>query len=58
VIARARDVQFEPGAVRFIAPLIEERALTLAGLHLAAEAITALPDESADRMLRELVRLR
>jgi hypothetical protein len=56
--ARAGDVRFEPAAVRFIARLIEERAFTLAGLRLTAEAITALPDESAERMLRELVRRR
>jgi hypothetical protein len=56
--ARAHDVRFEPAAVRFIARLIEERALTLTGLRLAAEAISVLPDESAERMLRELVRRR
>jgi hypothetical protein len=56
--ARAQDVRFEPAAVRFIARLIEERALTLTGLRLSADAISALPDESAERVLRDLARRR
>jgi hypothetical protein len=56
--ARADDVRFEAAAIRFLARLIEERELTLTGLRLAVEAISALPDESAERMLRELVRRR
>jgi hypothetical protein len=56
--ARAGDDRFDAAAVRFIGRLIAERELTLAGLRLAAGAVAALPDESATRVLRELVRRR
>jgi hypothetical protein len=56
--ARADDVRFDAAAVRLLGRLMAERDLTLAGARLAADALAALPDESAMRVLRELVRKR
>jgi hypothetical protein len=40
--------------VRWLGRLIAERDLTLAGVRLAADAVAALPDETAARLLQEL----
>ena len=58
LFARAGDERFDAAAVRWLGRLIEERQPTLAGVRLAAEAVAALPDETAERLLRDLVRHR
>src|SRR4051812_34420847 len=58
VLARAGDERFEAAAVRFLGRLADERKPTLAGVRLATEALGALPDETALRVLREIVRRR
>jgi hypothetical protein len=58
MFARVDDERFEAAAVRWLARLAEERQPTLAGMRLAADALGALPDDSALRLLRELVRRR
>src|ERR1044071_523082 len=58
VLARAGDARFDAAAARFVGRLVDERKPSLAGLRLAVEALTALPDETASRVLRELTRRR
>ena len=56
VLARAGDVRFETAAVRFLGRFAYERKPTLTGMRLAADALAALPDDAAGRVLRGLVR--
>lgn len=56
MLARAEDHRFEVAAVRLLGRFIDERKPTLAGVRLAADALERLPDESAFRVLRILVR--
>ena len=58
VLARTGDARFDAAAVRFLGRLADERKPTLAGIRLAAHALGELPDESAARVLRELLRRR
>ena len=56
VLARGRDPLFEAAAVRFLSRLAVERKPSLAALRLAVDALGALPDPAAARVLRELAR--
>jgi hypothetical protein len=58
LFARVGDARADAAAVRWLARLAEERTPTLAGMRLAAQALAALPDDSAVRVLRELMRRR
>jgi hypothetical protein len=58
LFARVGDERFDAAAVRFLGRLAQERHPTLAGVRLATEAASALPDERCVRILRELVRRR
>lgn len=58
MLARAGDDRFDTAAVRFLGRLVDERKPTLAGVRLAVDALSALPDETALRVLREIVRCR
>ena len=58
MLARVGDERFEPAAVRWLGRLAAERAPSLRGIQLAAEALSALPDTSALVTLRALARAR
>lgn len=56
--ARAHDDRFDRATVRWLARLGSEQPLTLTGIRIAAQALAALPDPAAERVLRELARRR
>jgi len=56
VVARAGDERFDAAAARLLARLIEDRRLSLSAARVALEALVALPDVTAERVLRELVK--
>jgi hypothetical protein len=58
LFAATADPRFDAAAVRWLGRLIDERRPTLAGLRLAADAVAALPDETARQLLRDLARRR
>src|SRR4051812_48882116 len=56
LFARVGDERFDAAAARLPARLLEERRLSLPAARVALEALVALPDAAAERVLRELVR--
>jgi hypothetical protein len=54
LFARTNDPRFDRAAVRWLCRLAAERTVTLAGMGLAADALQALPDDAAYRILRSV----